>query len=402
MKDLIHYTLFSLLILSVSLLASCSENEPAAEAPIDPTEDDKFVLSINMGQESAMLVAFDSFPSGDIDPSTLNGIAMNNASFGSESHGDAIYYGVNPAGDPGIQKYEINSAGQLASGGFIAGAEMFGLVNENKGYYFNPNLSDKGLQIFDPTSMVKTGEIDLTEQINTYAADTAVKNVTMAGFMKMANDKFYAQVRFDNANGFPIYDSTFVLVIDPTTDSFVDWAVYPEYFLFGYFGVKSAHLVEYADDGYLYLSAFMSDFVEGPNSTTVRIKGGETTFDPNFKIDYNQLVEGNAFILGGGVYHNGKLYAKVKPVAPDWSNSGDVNMYPYEVDVASGQITKIDNIPVGTWGSVQGPFTYNGMVYIISSTADGEHYYSYDQETKATEKVFSLTAGVPTDLYIID
>ncbi|MEM9987429.1 MAG: hypothetical protein AAF804_20235, partial [Bacteroidota bacterium] len=317
---------------------------------------------------------------------------------------DAIYYGVNSLGDAGIQKYEVDLTGQLSAGGYIAGATTFRVVSETKGYYYNADLNDRALQIFNPSTMSRTGEIDLSSMIDPLAADTAVKNVAIENFMVSGGGMFYAKVSFSGNGGLPVYDSTHVIVIDEATDQIVDWAIYPEHFIFGYFDIKSGNFVKLAEDGYIYLSAFMSDFAEGPNAVTVRIKAGETNFDPNFKIDYNGIVEGsNAFILGGGTYLNGKLYVKIKPVAPDWSNSGDVNFLPYEVDVASGQISLIEGIPVGTWGSVQGPFLYNGKVYIISSEPDvGEHYYTFDPETREVEKVLTVTSGVPTDLFILE
>ncbi|MEM0940361.1 MAG: hypothetical protein AAGI25_11330 [Bacteroidota bacterium] len=155
--------LFSLMFIyaSTALISSCSDNDDNLNPQIDATADDIFVLEVRNSQvdvSGAMLV-FDSLPSGKIDPAIIGGTASL-AQFGEGVvFGKAVYRKRNFQNDVGISKLELNATGQLAESGFIAGALHFQIISETKGYYWNSDLNDKALQIFDPTAMQRTGEM---------------------------------------------------------------------------------------------------------------------------------------------------------------------------------------------------------------------------------------------------
>lgn len=386
-------------------MLSCSDSDSID--PIEFSDNDRFVFTISTGTgpgAGGVLISLDSLPSGDFDPNSIsNSLAISNTRTTGFAYKNALYGSNNFAGDEGIHKLASDEMGLLEEAGFISGSDGFEIINDSKGYYTNSDINPKALQVFDPSNMVRTGEIDLSSQIETYMK-TEVENAWLGGFIKQSNGYLYTSIEFADANWNSVYDSTFVLVLNVENDQFIDWAIYPEHYKLGHAaGYQSARFVGAANDGYLYMAnIFVNDRFLNP--VILRIRGGETEFDQNFKFSFNKAIGGATHIVGGSVYANGALYSVTinEPVASDFSNmSGIDNRYAFKIDVASQSMQRIEDIPLSEGG--MGPFLYDGKIYFSLKhvNTDKSTVYSYNPSTGNTETLFNLTFGTIVDMYVL-
>ncbi|MEM9859069.1 MAG: hypothetical protein AAF843_17045, partial [Bacteroidota bacterium] len=290
---------------------------------------------------------------------------------------------------------------------FIPNSTLSIIEKDDRGFYWDGTRNPKAIQIFNPETMVRTGEIDLAAQINPYLTDE-FPFVSFGYFMEVAGGKLYTMATFNSDNvTHGAYDETFIYVIDIETQEFEALIRYPESLLFGYFGLQNSRYTSSAEDGYVYLSAWCtSNFF--PKATIIRIKAGETTVDPTFKIALNDFVGGNALMLGGATFLNGKLYTRLKEsaAAPDFSNLSDPDIFLHEIDVATGQVTKIGGMPASTFGAtgtVQGPLVHDDKIYTAVVNGEYQGYYVYDPAVGGNAALaFDIKSGIPSNLFILE
>jgi hypothetical protein len=399
MKNL---SLFSIVFLmGIFLLSGCSKDDPILE----PTQSDGYVLSVitDVSNSSGILIPYDSMPDATVDPGNVSGFSYADVRSAGYAYKNAIFENTNSAGDPGIQKLTLTPDGDLVEDGFIVDGVISAVKNDDEGYYWDPNLNAKAIQTFNPTSMVRTGEIDLSAQLDPYLTDS-VTSISFNWFMELAADKLYTMVTFEDANTVPVHDSSLVVVINTITNEFEAMAIHPEFFMFGYYGQPNIEYTGLGSDGNLYLAAWGGiDFnIKG---TILRIPAGQTEFDQSFEIKLDDYVGGPAMMYGGSCYYNGKLYVRLKetPVKPDFSNFNTIpDIYPYEIDIATGTVTKIEGTPGSNHNSIHGPFLYQEKIYFPASNPDYQGYFVYDPAAGGPAKeIFALTSGVPSQLYIL-
>lgn len=394
----------SALLLATFFFKSCSDDDTDPNGSLG---DEQFVLVVTTDQanRSGVLLTFDEMPSGEIDPSAMASIASGGTGVSGFVYGDAIYEDNNFAGDRGIQKLTFDASGELTDAGFILGASPFEMISETKGYYWNSELNPNALQTFNPSTMQRTGEIDLSSALEPYITEEVV-SVYIGFFLKEANGLLYATVDFQDENFVPVMDSTFVMTFDINTDTFKEWIIYPDFRSLGYYNAQ--HGIRYvndAEDGYLYLGTWSQEN-QIPNATVLRIRAGETEFDPNFKVSVNDLVGDRGFMIGGTTYMNGKLYgmAMDERVEDDYSNMDPAftNFFAYEIDVTTQEMEKIEGIPGGWFGSTLAPFRYNDKIYFYVTQSDYQGVHSYNPITGDTEEVFTLASGNLNEVYIVN
>ncbi len=396
--------LSNVLLISIIILSACSSDNDDPQPEL--TASNNFVLSMitDVSNSSGVLIPFDSLPGNEVNPANVGGLSYGSVRSAGYAYGNAIFENNNPAGDPGIQKLKVSESGQLVEEGFIANAVISTVKNDSEGYYWNPNLNSKAIQTFNPTTMERTGEIDLSAQLDPYITDS-VTAISFNWFMEVAGDKLYTMVSFEDANAVPVYDSSFVAVINTNTNQFEEMAIHPEFFMFGYFGQPNIEYTGLGSDGYLYMAAWGGRNFE-IKGTIMRIRAGETSFDTGFEIKLDDYVGGPAMMYGGSCYYNGKLYLRMKetPVEPDFSNFNTVpDIYPYEIDVATGTATKIEGAPGSNHNSIHGPFLYNERIYFPASNPDYQGYFAYDPATdEGAEEIFTITSGIPSQIYILE
>ncbi len=394
---------------------SCSNDD---DTEVDNTDDSDTTdteqtgyavwLITNSSDFSGMLLTSDTLFSGEIEPTDESykslGLARN---AGYAVDGD-LYNVYNTSGDPGIQKYTYDD-NTLTEDGFISiGESSFGfeVASDEKGYYTDLDRSGTAIQTFNPSTMERTGEIDISDAISQYETDDLTTRI--GGFMIANAGYLYTEVFFyDAASSYhQYYDSTFVAVIDTATEELVNLAIYPSYLWIG-FERKNCNFVTVSDEGDLYLATCTGNLTDRQHSRCLRINQGETDFD-DWILDYDDIIgEEGSWSLGGSIVLDGKMYIRLKetPIEMDYGNMNDEDMYAYEVDLDTQKATKIEGIPgssASTLYSVNGPTIIDGLVYFAVSNSSYQGYYSYNPESGETNEVFSFTGGIPSQFIAIE
>ncbi len=149
-------------------------------------------------------------------------------------------------------------------------------------------------------------------------------------------------------------------------------------------------------------SSLISGFTEATKpSGILRIKNGETTFDPDYFFDIEAETSGKKVFLMDYV-GNGKAIARL--IADDtgaaWSafvgNNNDVFTLAV-IDLENKTVTDISGVPTHGHRYTGPMFIEDGKVYISCSTADETHVYVVDPETAtATKGAKVLGMGLKT------
>ncbi|MCG8785177.1 hypothetical protein G1K52_05290 [Tenacibaculum finnmarkense] len=406
----VNFKIYSILILIILAMVGCSKDDKNLEKSDFGNQKKGIALWVvtDPNTLSGVLIPSEEIFTGEVDPSTApNTIQLGASRTAGISFGNAIYNTSNASGDVGIQKFSNNS-GILSLEGFVSvGENRFTLeiVNETKGYYTDSNRSQTAIQIFNPTSMERTGEIDIADAIKPYKNDK-VTRTRLGSFMVESKGKLYTQVFFFDADGNHVNDVSYVAVFDTTTDKLLNITSHNDYIWLG-FERKNSNYIGKAENGDIYLSGPLGNLKDGFHSRCVRIKAGTTNFDDTWKLDYNNFVGGEgSFSLGGPAIVGNKLYIKLKSAGmkADYSNIKEEDLYPYEIDINTKQATKIEGIPgsgASTF-SISAPVVIEEKVYFSVSNSKYQGYYTYDPTTKKVEEAFTLTGGLASQLISIN
>ncbi|QVY66352.1 hypothetical protein [Polaribacter sp. Q13] len=393
--------------LAIGLITSCSSDDDSNTATDNATYAMFIVTDSSTG--SGLLVPFNELPTGEIDVATItNGTQLTAITTPGISYDGAIYNSTNSAGDPGIQKFSLSDDNTFFADGFIttngnfAKGNMFEITSSTKGYYSNSDVSQTALQIFNPETMERTGEIDCATEIDAIKSElTDVATTSFGGFLVERDGKIYTQVFFSDESGYDVVDKTYVAIIDTTTDTLDKIIVWDDFIVLGY-GFKNTNYINFDENNNLYLGGLFGNFTdaEGPNFRVLRIKDGETDFDTSWDINaLRDFSNGENFGIGGAVV-NDKMYIKMFGSAISSSFEGVANLdyYSYEIDLTTKEATKISDIPVGYWKSVSGPSLIDDKPYLIVENDDVEnaYFYSYDTATKTSTKEITIIGGSPT------
>src|SRR5690606_20471337 len=101
----------------------------------------------------------------------------------------------------GVEQLVVSETGEVSRGKFIAadnntnGSGNFVIVDDTKGYYWD-GASPLSIQTFDPSTMVRTGELDLTAVVNERGTDVPEILYRSIGqkFLAVKNGKLFANI----------------------------------------------------------------------------------------------------------------------------------------------------------------------------------------------------------------
>ena len=372
---------------------SCGGDDPA------PVKNARFAMMVttDFTNGSGILIALDSL-GGVVDATATSGISFSETQRLGIAFGDAIYNMFNTAGEVGVQKYTLSGDGLFQDEGFIVGSNSgraFHIVSETEGYYYNVALNDRAIQKFNPSTMERTGSIDLSSAIDPLDTDE-VRAIEYATTY-VSGGKLYTNVQFEDENSRNAYDSVMFAVVDLATEQFEGWAIF-EGQKFYTNSILQLRMKTETENGDIYFGAWGSDgnFFDF-HGDIIRINAGETDFDPDWHLE----LEGEGLLLAGPVAYKNKLYTRQSDET--LSPTFDQDFFLYETDPVTLENRKITAVPAsnsrGAFG--EGPFIYQDKIWVLVGNDDFMGYYTYDPESRVAERALEVVGGVPTSLFIL-
>ncbi|RNL83913.1 hypothetical protein ED312_14490 [Sinomicrobium pectinilyticum] len=396
------------LLMASAILVSCSNDD----APV--TDDDnggtsgKYVLLTaewQVSDGSGYYATYSDMPTGDVD--NIEGYSIQARNFGGFRHyKNWVFSRANLAGEVGILRYSVASSGRLEENGFIkcGTSAQHIVVDETTGFYFDGNRGKTKVQKFNPSTMQRTGEIDLSSAVET---GTDISNNVFTGIQTLAakEGKLYVSVTYSRTNGSGNLDNTrkyTLAVVDIVTGVLEKTIVHPKAKNHGYAVSEYPAWIQ-AKDGTLYFMTVGWDFDESnvmqqQNSFIFRIKAGETDFDPNWELNTSDLGLPDGALLWSFRELNGKLYidASQEATSPLLPNL-NTNIYGfYAVDIETKNTTQITDVPLTVFGLSTGNVeVVDDQVFLrVINRPDGINaYYKVDLEDNTASPAFNVTRG---------
>jgi len=390
------------------IFTSCEKDDDNTNSN---TFDAKFgvIATTDLSSGTGFVVPLEELPEGTFDITTVdNATQVSGTRNGGTSYGDDIYLGYNVLGENGIQKYSVADDGSLVNEGFLVATTAdyqtnFHIVSDTKGYYFDAGRGLLKIQTFNPSTMQRTGEIDLSELSRMGTNPAIIQEILGARMIVAKEGKLFVDIQY-NATEFGFGDSAIdeinIVVIDMATDTYIKTTTLQGAQEVSYY---PTNLNDYQIDqqGDLYFNT-MGNMLNGDrNGKILRIKSGEDEIDPNWEIDVNDYISntGIKWFLGGAARINNSIvtYIKAVPFANDYSNFVEENMILHAIDIDSKVATVIEGAPVNDFNTINAPFVSEGKVFIPYSNSNGSGYYSYDG-TSVNEELY-LSTGVVQSLF---
>jgi hypothetical protein len=387
MKTTLKFLLYSVLFASV---IACSDDDNNDPEPTPANGSGKYVMMTSVDEFGAgYLTSYDGLPSGTVQNTNTKSLQIANA-FGFRTFGKWIFNRSNAAGDEGLLKLSVNPDGSFKDEGFIAGSTQFLVVNETTGFYLDETRGTLKLQKFNPTTMLRTGEMDFSSLKKAGVQYQAIGKHVLAA----KEGKLYALISYGTTAGQgygdDLYDYVELAVIDIATEKLEKTIKYDGLKGLGW-GSSGNKMWTTGDDGalYLYSTGLTSSFKK---PTVIRIKKGETDFDRTWSFTTDTIKPGNSIVTG--VVKGGKFYFELasEPLAVDFSTLTSPIFDYYVYDFATSQSTKISGMPLHeyAYGSEQAILEIDGKVYlrVANSAQKLQSYYVVDGNTAT--KVFDV------------
>lgn len=380
----LSYALVSLAL----IFSSCSDDDD----PKNNNAGTKYVvLSATEKWDAGYMTSFDSLPAGTVSEITNQSLQISSA-FGFRSFKNWIFNMTNTAGDAGLQKYTVNVDGTLKEDGFIPSASQFLVLDENSGFYLDENRGTLKIQAFNPSTMQRTGEIDLSSLRNPDVEYQVIGKHTLAA----KEGKLYAGITYGTISGLgygdDIVDYVEFAVIDIATGTLDKTIKYDGLKSIGW-GSSGNKMWTLGDDGALYF--YSTGLADGfTKSSVIRIRKGETDFDRTWIIDSNDYFPGSSICTG--LVKNGKLYLEFpsEPLAADFANLQNFIFDYYVIDINTKEATKISGMPKHhyAWANEQAITEIDGKLYFwvrnIDEGIDG--YYVLNADGTSATQVFNV------------
>ena len=374
-----------------------------AVASCDDSDDE----SVTIGQNRLLIhTAFESSSflgthEGLNNPEYTNSEAFEEVTYPYTYHfNNYVFVSPNFYGDI-VKRYRLDETGKLSPDGQIVMEENsfpsnIYFASETKAYI---SLKDKAkIVVFNPSSLEMMGEIDLLGTEYTVGTDN---NPDPGAIIERGGKLFIA---LQQNNSFATSENgAYVLVVDESTftvekmisDTRLDWVGRP--------GMQETFtLVENGDIFVYCLGSF--GYVPGQHHGFLRIKNGETEFDPDYVFNMTDLsidgVEGRFTSHVNQGYYDGDNIMYVTAKAPELALDEDffrerpfyflkldlINKTAEKLDIPltnfySGDITKLDEQLIFSVSSevAVGLYTYNAETGQPSATpeitVDGDPIY---------------------------
>lgn len=375
------------------LLTACGKDNPSTP-PDNNNGKFSYVLFTNEADlaTAGYMRAYNAMPNGSLSNIGDKSLQMTSA-FGFTAFDKWIFNRSNIAGEAGIQKLTVGADGKISADGFLANGQMFHIVDATNGYYLDPVRGSMLLQRFNPTTMQRTGEIDLSSLKMTGVAYQAVGQHIIAA----KEGRLYVSITYGTTErggfGDDVVDYVKMAVINIATNQLEKTIQYDGIKSLGW-GASANKMWTLGDDGALYF--YYTGFNEGiTNSSVIRIKKGETDFDRSWILKADSYQAHSS--IGGALVKKGKIYVQLPSavLAPDFSNLGTPIWDYYVIDINTKQATKITGMPQTRYvhSNEQGIVEMDGKIYLWMANGTENGYYVVNESNNTATKAFSVTDG---------
>lgn len=399
-------------ILIGSLLTSCSKDkEPAIDSnTVNTANGNYIVLTAESGSGAAgYYAAYQNMPTGEVD--NIGGFALQARAYGGFRHfGKWLFNRATLAGETGVVRYTLNSSGKLEQNGFIkcGTSAQHLVVNETTGFYFDADRGKTKIQKFNPTTMKRTGEIDLSpiiERGSGISSNVFVGNQTIAA----KEGKLYVNITYSRNAGSGHNDNTrkyTLALIDIATEKLEKTIVHEFVKNQGHSPSEYPAWIQ-AKDGTLYFVTTGWDYNEEntmkPQASGIfRIKAGETDFDKNWFLNGKTIGLTGQHIVWSIKDFNGKLYVDVSqqvidlPSFSNLMNNPIFDIFAVDPNNLSGEKTKISGIPSTIFGHSTGNFeVVDDQLFIrtVNVEKNFNGYYKLNLDGKSANPAFTVKRG---------
>ena len=390
------------------ITASCSNKDSVVPEPT-PTETTKYVLismSENTLNKPGFATAFDALPSGNIINNGSN--SLQGFGFGGwRPYGNWLLKMFNTESNAyGIQQLTVDASGKITNGKFIAGDNTtngtgnFVILDENKGFYWDAAAPLK-IQTFNPSTMSRTGDIDLSALINERGQNESAIKYRSIGqkFLAVKQGKLYANVTSAKTDGTQkgffddFFPDVYIAVIDIASSKYEKTIKIEDTGSIAY--INDNTMYDFDSNGDLYIVT-QGRSATGGKSKIVRIKSGETDIDKSWSLNMDDITPGGKFV---SVFaKDGKIITVIPNTALTGGPTGNINFEDvwefYNIDIATRQRTKITGIPpVTNPGAAFCALEIDGRILLRAPTKKGDINGYYELKGTQASALFNVTAG---------
>jgi hypothetical protein len=381
-------------IVTSTIAPSCGKDHDDTDIvfPLEEVADIKYAISIVSGAYPSQTTYMQGLK--DLNLSTLdNSNAIETASFASmRSYGGFAY--LSSFGAPAtLSKYSFSASGKAKLEGklIVPGANTFSSIEflDEMTAFASVGGGLARVVIFNPKTLQITGEVNLNSIQKKGAGSTFYLG------MKARNGKLFMGVHYFDANFSALHDSAFVAVIDIESKK-VDKLIAD--------GRTSAVFISGASVSAFAIDANEDIYIQGTGSNGVpsgilRIKKGETDFDPGYFFDLKAATGQDCY----GFYHFGAgqtFTCRISDPADPYESKGQPNYEYYKIDLAAktsgGKLGTLPKI-YGSAASSMRKFSDSEIVFVVSG-ADENAIYRYTITDGTVSKMITLPAGKCTGL----
>jgi hypothetical protein len=391
------------------ITASCSNKDSVVPEPTPSTETTKYVLismSENTLNKPGFATAFDALPSGNIINNGSN--SLQGFGFGGwRPYGNWLLKMFNTESNAyGIQQLTVDASGKITNGKFIAGDNTtngtgtFVILDENKGFYWDAAAPLK-IQTFNPGTMGRTGDIDLSAIINERGQNESAIKYRSIGqkFLAVKQGKLYANVTYAKTDGTQkgffddFFPDVYIAVIDIASSKYEKTIKIEDTGSIAY--INDNTMYDFDSNGDLYIVT-QGRSATGGKSKIVRIKSGETDIDKSWSLNMDDITPGGKFV---SVFaKDGKIITVIPNTALTGGPTGNINFEDvwefYNIDIATRQRTKITGIPpVTNPGAAFCALEIDGRILLRATTKKGDINGYYELKGTQASALFNVTAG---------
>lgn len=386
-------------LLTTCLLFSCKKDDtPIAPINNNLPKDETWVIFNGNEKWSGGIYALGDNKAREINLSTVPFYQLG-YSAGGRIVDNILYKKDGPAAtNIGISKYKLE-AGKFSNNGFIATPNNtyetnFLVVNDSEGYYWDLSAGGLKIQKFNPGTMQRTGEIDLSALSDGSPYEAAGQLILAKRDNKLFVDIQHGQ-RTSAWQITPKEQKAEIVVYDLASNKIDAVTSYPNA---THLGLFADHVLWSIDEitKDLYMIAIGDMKSQKPESKILRIKKGETKFDQNFEIkisDYQYPSDFNRIFA-----HNNKIYTTISSRPTSYYSGGQHGVgyrkdiwYWNEIDVATKKATRLDMLPDNFY-SYQNPFFHKEHIYFITNNSQ-ENFagaYQFNPKSGETKETFRL------------